>query len=433
MRKTLRLTDKLTVHKSDRLDEHYYAIKHRSGLDILIFPKKLSTCFAVFGTRFGSVDMRFTLDGKKCRLPAGTAHFLEHKMFENADGVNSDERFAALGAEDNAYTNYTATRYMFGATENIGECLTELLRLVTHPFFTEENVKKEQGIIEQEILMYMDDPYERAMENCLRAMYFSSGIRESICGSRSSVRKITPEILYKAYGAFYGLHNMVLSVCGDVSPEEILEICDRELPKESADPALVLREIPDEPSNSSKERTVCRMNVSRPMFFIGVKDGTRACGKARLRRGLAMNILNNMLFSGTGEFYNILLDSGLITPGFSFGYSAGDGFALNYFSGNSDSPERVFELIKEKAYDACHTLDREDFERCRRASLAQYVRAFDSTSEIADDVMLTAYYAESDPFEIPGMIESLTFEELSALPSELFLPDRFTLSLVLPL
>lgn len=429
----MKLTDKLTMHRSDRLGECYYAIKHASGLDILIFPKKLSTCFAVFGTHFGSVDMRFTLDGKKCRLPAGTAHFLEHKMFENADGVNSDERFAALGAEDNAYTNYTATRYMFSATENIGECLSELLRFVTHPFFTEENVKKEQGIIEQEILMYRDDPYERAMENCLRAMYSSSGIRESICGSCASIKKITPEILYKAYGAFYGLHNMVLSVCGDVNPEEILEICDRELPKKSVDPAPVLREIPDEPANAAKERTFCRMNVSRPMFFIGVKDSTKTCGEARLRRGLAMNILNNMLFSGTGEFYNRLLDSGLITPGFSFGYSAGDSFALNYFSGSSDSPERVFELIKEKAYDACRGLDREDFEWCRRASLAQYVRSFDSTSDIADDVMLSAYYSDSDPFAIPEMIEGLTFDEISALPSELFLPDRFTLSLVLPL
>lgn len=421
------------MYKSDRLGEHYYTVKHPSGLDVLIFPKKLSTFFAVFGTRFGSVNMRFTLDGKKCRLPAGTAHFLEHKMFENADGVNSDERFAALGAEDNAYTNYTATRYMFSATENIGECLSELLRFVTHPCFTEENVKKEQGIIEQEILMYRDDPYERAMENCLRAMYSSSGIRESICGSCASIKKITPEILYRAYNAFYRLDNMVLSVCGDISPEEVLEICDRELPSCANDAPPVVCEKPDEPDKVAKDRTVCRMNVSRPMFFAGVKDGVKVEGEAKLRRGLAMNILNNMLFSGTGEFYNRLLDSGLITPGFSFGYSSGDGFALNYFSGSSDAPEKVFELIKEKAFDACRGLDRDDFERCRRASLAQYVRSFDSTSDIADDVMLSAYYSDSDPFAIPGIIESLTFDEVASMPSELFQPDRFTLSLVLPL
>lgn len=421
------------MYKSDRLGERYYTVKHPSGLDVLIFPKKLSTCFAVFGTHFGSVNMRFTLDGKKCRLPAGTAHFLEHKMFENADGVNSDERFAALGAEDNAYTNYTATRYMFSATENIGECLSELLRFVTHPCFTEENVKKEQGIIEQEILMYRDDPYERAMENCLRAMYSSSGIRESICGSCASIKKITPEILYKAYNAFYGLDNMVLSVCGDISPEEILEICDRELPSEAKEAPQVVCEKPNEPVKAAKDRIVCRMNVSRPMFFVGVKDSAKVEGEAKLRRGLAMNILNNMLFSGTGEFYNRLLDSGLITPGFSFGYSSGDGFALNYFSGSSDDPEKVFEMIKEKTSDACLGLDRDDFERCRRASLAQYVRAFDSTSDIADDVMLSAYYSDSDPFAIPEIIESLTFDEISSIPSELFAPDRFTLSLVLPL
>lgn len=433
MKTTLNVIEKLTVHKSERLGECYYTVKHRSGLDVLIFPKKLSTCFAVFGTRFGSADMRFMIDGKKYRLPAGTAHFLEHKMFENADGVNSDEHFAALGAEDNAYTNYSYTRYMFSATENIGDCLAELLRFVTHPCFTEENVKKEQGIIEQEILMYRDDPYERAMDNCLGAMYSSSGVRESICGSCVSIRKITPEILYRAYGAFYGLDNMVLSVCGDITPEEVLAVCDRELPESTAAAPRIKREDADEPVAAVKSRTVCRMNVSRPMFFIGVKDIPAQKGEAKLRRGLAMNILNNMLFSGTGEFYNRLLDSGLITPGFAFGYSAGDGFALNYFSGSSDDPELVFELIKEKTSEACRGLDRDDFERCRRASLAQYVRSFDSTSDIADDVMLSAYYSDSDPFLIPEMIESLTFEELSYIPSELFLPERFTLSLVLPL
>ncbi len=427
------LTSDMRLHESARLGEKYYAFRHHSGLDVLVFPKKLSTCCAVLGTRFGSADREFRIGEKKFRLPKGTAHFLEHKLFENADGINSDEIFAELGGEDNAYTNYSATRYTFSATDRVEECLSELIRFVTHPYFTEENVEKERGIIAQEILMYRDDPYERAMENCLHAMYKARGVRDGIAGDLASIKRITPQVLYDAYGAFYRLDNMVLSICGDISPERVLDICDRELPYEVPDVGRVSRIVRGEPPQVMRNRTVCRMNVSRPVFFIGVKDPEPACGTEMLRRSLAMGILNNMLFSGTGELYNRLLDDGLITPGFSFGYSGGDGFAMNYFSGTSDEPERVLEAIRDEVERASQSLDRNDFERCRRASLAQYIRAFDSTADIADDIMLSAYCADTDPFDVPDMIEALTLEDIAILPAKMFGSDNWTLSLVMPM
>ncbi len=420
--------------ESLRLNEKYYETVHRSGLRIYVFPKKFSTCYAVLGTRFGSADERFMLDGKLHELPLGTAHFLEHKLFENEYGGTADDRFAALGAETNAYTTYTATRYLFSATKRYGECLSELLKFVTHPYFTRENVKKERGIIAQEIKMYADDPYDKVMENCLKAMYRHNSVRNNICGTPSSLKKINEDILYRAHGIFYNPSNMVLSVCGDITPDEVLRVADEVLPR-AREPFSAEHIFSDENGPVYKSYTEKRMRVARPLFFIGIKDKTTSDGRARTRRSLGMAILNNMLFSGTGEFYNRLLRERLITPGFSFGYSSGSECAMNYFSGNSDDPEKVAsEIFKKTESAASGELSRDDFIRCRRSSLAGFCKSFDSSAEIADDVLQSVLNTGLDPFEIPAIIEDLTFEEIKALAAEVFgRQDARTISLILPL
>ena len=185
--------------RSDRLAEAYTCYHHPSGLDIYIFPKNMTTTYAMLGTRFGSVDRSFRLvgaeGGTSVEVPAGVAHFLEHKMFSNEDGVDSFERFSAYGADANAYTAHNRTVYLFGCTENFEQSLTELLRFVTHPYFTEDSVKKERGIIAQEIKMYDDDAYERCFSELLRCLYHAHPVRENICGTVRSIRQITAKTL----------------------------------------------------------------------------------------------------------------------------------------------------------------------------------------------------------------------------------------------
>ncbi len=421
------------LHVSPRLNESYYHIKHGSGLTVLIFPKKLSTYHAVLGVNFGSADLSYVKNGKKTVMPAGTAHFLEHKLFDNADGVNSEERFAALGAESNAYTSYSTTRYLFSATKCFDECLTELLKMVFNPYFTPESVQKERGIIEQEIAMYDDDPYERVMEGCLSAMYSESGIRESICGSAESISKIDDKLLHEVYSAFYVPENMILSVSGDITPEQVVKLVDLELGGKYFDKAICPTPF-CEPEHVVKSRVEQRMNVARPLFFLGIKDKIDPIGLEHARRFVTMSILNNMLFSGTGELYNELLTKRLITPSFSFGYSDGRSCAMNSFSGNSDDPDAVVKAVLDRAERAANgELSREDFIRCRRSLLAYYYKSFDSTAVIADDIMYSYVSEALDPFAIPDIIESISFDEVAAA-TEIFCDKTLvTLSLVLPL
>ena len=187
--------------KSDRIGDRYYEVDHPSGLKIFVYPKENNnSTYAVFGTRYGSIDTCFqsTEDREPNKVPAGIAHYLEHKLFESEDG-DAFARYAKTGASANAYTSFDKTCYLFSCTENVYESLEILLDFVQSPYFTEQTVKKEQGIIGQEIRMYDDDPQWRVMFNLLRAMYHTHPVKIDIAGTVESIAEITPELLYKSY------------------------------------------------------------------------------------------------------------------------------------------------------------------------------------------------------------------------------------------
>ena len=217
------------IFESSAVREKYYLHHHPSGLDIYLFPKKLTTTYAVFGANYGSVDNTFktSKDGDFITVPDGIAHFLEHKLFANEDGSDAFEHFSAFGADANAYTSFNKTAYLFSCTDNFEESLGELLDFVTHPYFTEDSVKKEIGIIAQEIKMYDDTPSDRCFYGMLEGMYEHHSIRRNICGSVDSISKITPKLLYDCYGTFYNLSNMALVISGDVELDTVIRIAPR--------------------------------------------------------------------------------------------------------------------------------------------------------------------------------------------------------------
>ncbi len=417
------------------LREHYFYTTHPSGLPIYIFPKKLTTAFAYFAVRYGSTDNCFCVGEESTprRVPAGVAHFLEHKLFENEDGSDAFEQFAALGADANAYTTYDKTAYLFSCTENFEAALSELLHFVLHPHFTDASVKKEQGIITEEIREYDDRPWDRCFQNLLCAMYRENPVRENICGSAESIRKITPELLYRCHAAFYRPSNMALVVCGDVDPDTVLKIANEQLPMQSDEKTIQKGHI-SEPSKVAKPYVEQAMQVSKPLFSIGIKDPVLLTDPdARLRRDLCINLLCEILFSRAGEFYSELFEQGIITPGFAYGYSSTETFAFTCLSGESDEPQRVLKLLKDYLARVCaEGLDREDFERCRRAMYADELRAYDSTEEIASR-LLAFVFDGTQMFSCPDVLQSITKEELEALLPSLFEDGLFSLSVITPL
>ena len=419
-----------TLKENKAIGEKYFYSKHKSGLSVYVFPKEMGTSYAAFATKFGSNESEFLTDGRKVVLPDGVAHFLEHKMFENSDGRDTFELYAKTGASANAYTSNNRTVYLFSAADNIYESLEILLGFVTDPYFTKETITKEQGIIGQEIKMYDDNPDWQLYFGMLEGLFVNNPVKVDIAGTVETIAESTPDTLFDAYNTFYNLDNMVLVVSGNVSEEEIEKVCDKMLTFKKA--PEIERIYPDEPEHVNKEFVTRKMPVAMPMFCVGIKDNkSPMSGKELGKKRATYGILLDMMFSKSAPFYTRLMDEGLIDSGFSFSYEAHETFGYAELSGNSDDPRRVFEEIKKEVeFYKQNGLDREAFERIKRANFAHLLRMFNSTDDIANE-MVSAVFDGLDILDYPEICDSVTFEEVTKLLDENF--SQFTLSEIYPL
>jgi predicted Zn-dependent peptidase len=425
----------IVVKENAAIGEKYYYIKHKSGLDIYVVPKKLSTYYAVFGTKYGSVNNKFRIKGEEeyTEVPDGIAHFLEHKMFENEDGVDTFSRFAATGASANAYTSFFVTMYLFSCTDRFDESLELLLDSVTSPYFTEASVQKEQGIIAQEIRMGDDNPNRALLFGMLKAVYKNHNARIEVAGTVESIAKIDYKLLYKCYNTFYNLGNMALCVCGDVTPEQVIAVADKFLkPQET-------HEVENAPFEEAPEvnrpRFARRMQVAKPLFSIGIKDTVISDDPAeRMKKNAAMTVLENMLFGGGSEFFNDLYKEGLISKNFGAWHEHNRSMSLICVQGDSDDPDKVYERFVEYINDKKQSgLSLEDFERCRRVMYAGYIKSFDSTEEIANNFLGNFVFDGGDMLDYAEVIRGLDFEYITAVFNSIFEESHYTLAKVLPL
>lgn len=425
---------KMTEYKSDLLREHYFGTVHASGLPVYVFPKQMTSTYAILSTRYGAMDTTFrTSGGDFLTVPDGVAHFLEHKLFDNPDGSDSFAKFSAFGADANAYTTANRTAYLFSCTEHFSESLTELLTFVSTPYFTPATVQKEQGIIAEEIRMYDDSPWDRCFQNLMEAMYAVCGIRKNICGSEKSIAQITDRLLYDCYRVFYQPSNMTLVVCGNVTPDEVLSVCDRVLP-DKANPVPIERFRQEEPAAVSVGCTEARMQVAKPIFTLGFKDAVLPADPAdRARRYVAMNLLDEAVFSRAGSLYSTLFEEGLLTASYSYSYSNTDLCAFHTVSGEGDDPRRIEARVVAHLEQLAKTgIPEEEIERARRVLYADEMQSYDSTEEIANE-LLSYLFDGTDPFAQPALIESVTPAEVNALLPSLLLPGCRCLSVVYPL
>ncbi|MBQ8207128.1 MAG: insulinase family protein [Clostridia bacterium] len=420
--------------KSALLGEKYEHIKHKSGLDIYVFPKNLTTTYAVFGTHYGSIDNGFMLEGDSSvtEVPGGIAHFLEHKMFTNEDGSDSFERFSELGADANAYTSYDKTVFLFSCTSNFSECLGELIDFVTHPYFTDESVAKEQGIIAEEIGMYDDNPATRSYYGMLEGLYEKHDIKNNICGTAQSIAEITPALLYRCHEVFYNLSNMALVICGNVTSDEVLTVADKHL--KAQNPVKIIRRKVKESDRVAKPRTECKMQLAKPLFDIGIKDtAVPADPILRERREVAMSIVTDLIFSQTGELFSELYESGMISPSLNSAYTVSETFGFCAVSGEADDPEAVYEKIKSYVLQKRNEgFTEEEFERCRKVFYSSFVRGLDSADDIAND-LIEFVFDGYDFFGYADIISTITLDEVMEVFRSSFSEQCFTLSAVFPI
>ncbi|HBG2853311.1 TPA: insulinase family protein, partial [Clostridioides difficile] len=369
---------------NDILKEEVYYEKLQNGLDVYFMPKRgFMKKYAILATNYGSNDLEFVPIGedKKIRVNEGIAHFLEHKMFEQPDGGDAFDKFSKLGVNANAFTNFTMTAYLFSATENFYESLEHLIDYVQTPYFTDENVEKEKGIIAQEIKMYNDDPDWNVYFNCLKAMYVNYPARIDIAGTVDSIYKITKEELYKCYNTFYNPGNMALFVVGDLDVEKVIDVTKKSNNyKVDRLSKSIERFYPEEPESVKEKEVIEKFPISMPMFNIGFKDSNVGLkGKELLRKEIVTDILVGMLFKKGSKLYEDLYMQGLINENFGAGFSSQVDYAFSIIAGDSKEPKKVKEIILDYIEKSKKEgLSKEEFERTKKKKIGSFIKCFDS-------------------------------------------------------
>lgn len=414
------------------LDETLYRKTLSNGLQVIVCPKPgFARKVAYFMTSYGSIHTKFTLDGVSYETPEGVAHYLEHKMFD-LPGRDVSEEFAALGANSNAFTSYDSTAYYFTCTEHFNECLKLLLTFVSTPYFTEESVEKERGIIAQEILMYNDAPDSRVFEDMMGLLYAHHPARNSIAGTVESIEKITPEILYLCHKAFYNPANMVLCVAGDVEPEEVAAIAEEILPKEYRPTAIADLGPAEKPV--PKELFCSRhMDVAMPTFQLGFKCALPGVlGEGFARWELAAELAAEALFGESSELYLKLYEEGLVDSSFGGGLDTIDGLAMLVCGGDSNDPELTWEKIAAQVQVILDQgIDEVSFARMKKSMMGRRVKDLDSFESSC--FRLCAYYFDQyDYFRFPELFAKVTREEVLAFLRDNVRTEYSAMSVVIP-
>ncbi|MCP8339343.1 insulinase family protein [Clostridioides difficile] len=422
---------------NDILKEEVYYEKLQNGLDVYFMPKRgFMKKYAILATNYGSNDLEFVPIGedKKIRVNEGIAHFLEHKMFEQPDGGDAFDKFSKLGVNANAFTNFTMTAYLFSATENFYESLEHLIDYVQAPYFTDENVEKEKGIIAQEIKMYNDDPDWNVYFNCLKAMYVNYPARIDIAGTVDSIYKITKEELYKCYNTFYNPGNMALFVVGDLDVEKVIDVTKKsnnyKVDKLSKS---IERFYPEEPEGVKEKEVIEKFPISMPMFNIGFKDSNVGLkGKELLRKEIVTDILVGMLFKKGSKLYEDLYMQGLINENFGAGFSSQVDYAFSIIAGDSKEPKKVKEIILDYIEKSKKEgLSKEEFERTKKKKIGSFIKCFDSINFIGNS-FISYVFKDINLLDYLDVIKDITFEEVEERLKEHFKEEYCVISIVEP-
>lgn len=424
----------MKIIESTNIKEKAYFEKLENGLNIIIIPKaNTKKKYVVWGTNFGSIDNRFIMPqtGEEVFIPDGVAHFLEHKMFEQKNGRNSLDVLMALGLDANAYTTNDHTAYLFEcSSDKFYEGLDELMDYVQNPYFTDENVEKEKGIIGQEIKMYDDDPGFQLYLNTLDCLYHKNAVKLDIAGTIESISKINPDVLYKCYNTFYHPSNMTLVVCGDFVPENLLEeIKKRLLPKENQGEIKRIYEEEEESINMPKKEV--KMEVSTPTFMIGIKDIVPG-DEDIVKKHVTIQILLNMLIGKSSELYKELYNSGDLLSEPDFDYEFSKQYAHVLIGGQSKNPENIYEKFKSEVQKIKENgLNAEHFERIKRKIYGDYVTDYNSVSNIAR-MFLIDNFKGINSFDYIEKFNNISKEFAEQILKDVFDEQKMAISVVRP-
>lgn len=426
----------MQIIENSQIKEKVYIEKLENGLTIMIIPKSgIQKKYAIWGTNYGSVDNKFIVPGETdvTSVPDGVAHFLEHKMFEQENGTNSLDTLTKLGVNANAYTTTNHTAYLFECTENFYEALDELMDYLQHPYFTDEKVEKEKGIIAQEINMYNDYPEWEVYMNAMKAMYHNNPVKIDIAGTVESISKIDKDILYTCYNTFYHPSNMVMCFAGEFEPENLLEeVKKRLLPKENE--GEIKRIYVSEPEEIVKKEEIKKMEVSMPMFVIGIKDSIKGNNEiveeAIIKRHIAIEIILNLIIGKSSKLYKKLYEQGLLMEEPYLDYEFDKTYRHITITGKSTNPKKILKNIQEEILNLKNNgIDETAFQRIKKMLYGRTVKEFTDVSDICR-MFLNDYFKGINSFNYLENYKQISSSYTMQILEEVFKEEKTVISII---
>lgn len=427
----------MEVKKYERMDEEVYYEQLDNGLQVYLMPKAgFNKTYATFTTKYGSIDHHFVPLGQDAliRVPDGIAHFLEHKLFEKED-YDVFQKFSAAGASANAFTSFTRTCYLFSTTAEVKKNLNTLLDFVQAPYFTQETVEKEKGIIEEEIKMYQDNADFKAYFGVLNNLFVNHPIKIDIAGTVESIYDITADDLHVCYETFYHPSNMILFVVGDIDPETLMaEIKANQAAKHYEKAPEIKRSFPEEPTHVAKSNHEVKMQVSTPKVFVGVKGQVQAGRTPRdiLATDLALDVLLEIMFGGSSDYFEKVLATGLANDSFGFETNHDPSFSFVLIGSDTTKPDELAASIQKELLAARKLeLNVKTFERMKRKKIGRFLSALNSVEFIANRFTEYAFDGLS-LFDVADILEAMTIDGVREVAQNYFKEDQMTVFKIIP-
>ncbi|HAP9379656.1 TPA: insulinase family protein [Enterococcus faecium] len=414
-----------------QINETLYHEVLPNGLTVYLLPKNdYHKTYGLFSTNYGSIDNEFIPYGEKekVKVPDGIAHFLEHKLFEKEDG-DVFQLFGKQGASANAFTSFTKTSYLFSTTDQVEKNLTTLIDFVQAPYFTEETVNKEKGIIGQEIQMYEDDPNWRMFFGILNNLYPTHPLHIDIAGTVESIDKITAQDLYTCYRTFYQPSNMVLFVVGKMEPEKLMKLIRENQEAKNFPPKQeIVRYFPENTKEIIKQSAL-EAAITRDKFVLGIKglDTLPQEGTELLRYKTAINLLFQMILGNTSRNYLAMYNQGIIDDSFGFEFSLDREFHFADFSGDTDEPEKAAEKVKEiiLGFADDPEVSETNLDLLKKKMLGQYFQSLNSIEYIANQ-FTQSLFGDRTLFDLPEIIDSIQMKDVLAAGEAFISEEAFS-------
>ncbi len=414
------------------LDETIYSYKHSSGLQVFLLHKEnYHKTYVTLTTPFGSNVTMLSNDKEIIFVPLGSAHFLEHQLFEK-NGIDISNIFSRQSAQVNAYTMNTRTTYLFSCTDNLWENIKTLLDMVFYPVFTSDSIEKEKGIITQEILMYQDDSSSRAYNTILKQMYQIHPVKNDILGTVESINEITSETLKKVHKIAYNPANMTLFITGNISRELHEKIMNYQLPKAENSYAFITTKE-EENSNVLFPHSETEMVVAIPEVMLGIKlDSKYFANVDLLRNEIVGSLYLEMMFGKSSNTYQLLMQEGLINDNFGWNSNIEEEYAYIIVGGQTMAPDKLLTKLKQIIInESISNISDKRYEQLKKAFIGQFVKALNSLEFIANQY--PKYHKdEYTLFDVIDITKSITKDEL--INFEKFLKDEsnFTSIIIKP-